>query len=77
MDTTGVALAVGVAVLAAAILVWHLRQVRTRPATTHDRLMAAVWAAMIVLAAGRALWLVAGGANPSEPASPPPAPLGK
>jgi hypothetical protein len=74
MDVTGVVLAVVVAVVASGLLYWHIQQVKKRPATSHDKLMGALWAALIVLALGRVAFLVsAGGTKPAEPATPAPA----
>ena len=71
MDVTGVALAVVVAVVAAGLLFWHIQQVKKRPATGHDKLMGGVWAALIVLALGRVIFLVAADAEKApEPAAP-------
>jgi len=58
MDTTGVALAVVVAIVAAGLLYWHIQQVKQRPATSYDKLVGGLWAAMIVLAVGRAISLM-------------------
>lgn len=58
LDSTGIALAVVVAVVAAGLLFWHIQQVKQRPATSYDKLVGGLWAAMIVLAVGRALSLV-------------------
>ena len=58
IDMTGVTLAVVVAVVAAGLLVWHIQQVKKRPATTYDKAIGGVWAAVIVLAVGRAISLL-------------------
>ncbi len=74
MDVTGVVLAVVVASVASGLFYWHIQQVKKRPATSHDKLMGAIWAALIVLALVRVAFLVvAGGDQPGEPASPAPA----
>jgi uncharacterized membrane protein len=73
MDVTGVVLSAAVALVAGGLLFWHIQQVRKRPATGHDKLMAALWAALVVLALGRLLYLVAN-PEPSEPAPAPQAP---
>lgn len=61
MDMNGMWLPVVVAVLSAGLLYWHVQEVRKRPATTHDKLMGAIWAAMLVFGLGRVIYLVAGG----------------
>ena len=73
MDVTGVALAVVVGIVAAALLFWHVQQVKKRPAMGHDKLMGAVWAALIVLALARVVCLVAGGGE-TKLVTPVPAP---
>lgn len=75
MDVTGVVLAVVVAVVAGGLLFWHVQQVKQRPATGHDKMMAGLWAALIVLALGRVVFLVA--AAGGEPPAPAPAPAAK
>lgn len=75
MDVTGVVLAVVVAAVAGGLLFWHFQQVKRRPATGYDKMMGALWAALVVLALGRVMFLVAaGGEKPAEPATPAPAP---
>lgn len=75
MDVTGVVLAAVVAVVAIGLLYWHIQQVKKRPATGYDKMMGALWAALIVLALGRVAFLVAaGGDTPAEPVAPASAP---
>jgi hypothetical protein len=74
MDVTGVVLAVAVAIVAGGLLYWHVQQVKKRPATGYDKMMGALWAALVVLALGRVAFLVsAGGGKQAEPATPAPA----
>ena len=64
-------LALAVAVVSGGLLYWHIQQVKKRPATGHDKLMGAVWAAMLVLSLARVLYLVAaGGEKPPETTAP-------
>ncbi len=58
IDTTGVALAVIVAIVAAGLFFWHVQQVKQRPATGYDKLVGGLWAAVVVLAIGRAISLI-------------------
>lgn len=56
---------------------WHFKQARAGKATTRDRAMGGLWAAMLVLAGGRVLWLLTHpqettpGAAPAEQAPAP------
>lgn len=71
MDVTGVVLAVVVALVAGGLLYWHIQQVKRRPATGYDKMMGALWAALVVLALGRVMFLVAaGGGKAAEPSAP-------
>lgn len=58
IDTAGVGFAAAVAVVAVALLAWHVRQVQLRPATTYDKVIGGVWAAIIVLAVVRVVSLL-------------------
>lgn len=58
IDTTGVALAVCVALVAAGLLVWHIQQVKKRPATSYDKAVGGLWAGVAVVAIGRTIWLL-------------------
>ena len=75
MDMQGIWLPAVVAVLAGGLLYWHIQEVKKRPATTHDKLMGAIWAAVLVLGLGRVIILMIGGepqggAQPAVPAAP-------
>jgi len=65
MDVHGIPFPSIVAAVSAAGLWWHFARARKGPVTSQDKLMAAVWAALLVIAAARIVWLVA---NPSGPA---------
>ena len=66
MDVQGIPFPSFVAAVSAAGLWWHFARARKGPITSQDKLMAAVWAALLVISVARVLWLVA---NPSEPAT--------
>ena len=68
MDFSGIAFAAVATLVSAAALLWHFQQVKKRPATGHDRLMAAAWAALVVFAAGRLIFLIVAGDAPPPPA---------
>ena len=58
IDTTGVTLAICVALVAVGLLIWHVQQVKKRPATTYDKAVGGLWAAVVVLAVGRTISLL-------------------
>lgn len=64
MDTGGIAFAAVAGLVSAVALVWHFQQVKKRPATGHDKLMAAAWAAILVMSVGRVIALVIAGDAP-------------
>ena len=64
LDFSGIAFAGIATLVAAGALFWHFQQVKKRPATRHDRLMAAMWAGVVVLAAGRLIFLIIAGDAP-------------
>jgi len=58
IDTTGVTLAICVALVAAGLLIWHIQQAKKRPATTYDKAVGGLWAAVVVLAVWRTISLL-------------------
>lgn len=64
MDPHGLTFPIVVAAIAAAGLFWHISRARQGRAGPHDRWMGALWAAVLVLAAGRVIVLVAQGSEP-------------
>ena len=66
MDPEGKAFPAMVAVVSAVGLWWHIFRAQHGRITRQDRLLGGAWAAMLVLAAARVLWLVANppGAEP-------------
>lgn len=84
MDFTSLGFAIVAAVVASIGLWWHFLLAKRGIASTRDRILGGVWAALLVLSLGRILWLVAqgdGGAGPQPrpagPAQVDPAPIGK
>lgn len=59
MDVKGMAFPAIVAAVSAAGLFWHFSRARKGPITGQDKAMGGAWAAMLVLAAARVLYLVA------------------
>ena len=59
MELSGITFPVIVAVVALAGLWWHVTLARKGIATVRDRVMAALWAALFVVAGARVMWLVA------------------
>lgn len=77
MELDGIAVPVLLTVASMLGLWWHFVQARKGAATLRDRAMGGIWAAMLVLAAGRVLWLMShpptGRPAPAVPAAPDPA----
>ena len=58
IDMTAVTLSFVVAAIAIVLLLWHIQQVKKRPATSHDKMTGGIWAAVAVLAIARAVSLL-------------------
>ncbi|MCE9638062.1 MAG: hypothetical protein K8T90_20365 [Planctomycetes bacterium] len=71
MDFTSMSFAIIAAVIAAIGLWWHVILAKRGIATTRDRMLGGVWAAVFVLALGRILWITSNGTAPKPaPATP-------
>ena len=66
MDVHGIPFPSFVAAFSAAGLWWHFARAQKGPITRQDKVMAAIWAALLVISVARVVVLVA---NPHEPAT--------
>ena len=70
MDYRGVAFPSVVAVASVVGLWFHFAQAKKGTATLRDRAMGGLWAAMLVVAGARVLWIVSHPAEPGPGTSP-------
>jgi hypothetical protein len=76
MDFTGIWFSVLAAVVSVGGLWWHVALAKKGQATGRDRMLGAVWAAVLVLSLGRIVYLTSAGDGTKAPA-PAPAQLPK